>query len=129
MGWTAFAFAGVYLWTLWLPVILCAVLAILAARSADPARDVRLVEVLLLILAGGIAVQAVPLPAAIGDVLSSADRLTRQRLSLRVPSSLPLTIDRASTLWAGLIAAMTIVTFTTAVRLLHSGGIAVCGST
>jgi O-antigen ligase len=95
----------------------------MAARAADPTRDVRRVEVLLLILAGGIALQVVPLPAPIVDGLSPADRPTWQRLALRVPSALPLTIDPGSTVWAGVVAAMAIVTFVTARRLLHSGGI------
>ena len=107
---------------MWGPLFLCAILAVVAALSAPADRHTRL-DLLLAIAIAAIALQLVPLPAAIVDRISPADRATWQRIALVVPSRLPLTIDPVSTRWAALVAAMTFVSFAAARRLLQSNGV------
>ena len=66
--------------------------------------------------------QLVPLPAPVVDLVSPAARRVWERVSLWVPSSLPLTIDPRSSWWAALVGCGTIALFVAARRLLTSRG-------
>jgi len=123
LGWTTFAFAGVYLWTLWLPALLSIWLVLAARPWRRPDEDARWVERPLALIVCLVILQLVPLPAALVDVLSPAARRTWRALALAVPSWIPLSIDPRSGAWAALIAVITIVVFVSARRLLRSTGI------
>ncbi len=108
-----------------MPVLFCAGLVLAAGRAADPERDTRLVDGLLAVVAAAILVQLMPLPGAIIDTISPAARPTVERLSLRVPSILPISLAPRSTVWAAVVAGLAIGTFVAARRLLQSSGVRV----
>ena len=93
VGWTAFAFAGVYAWTLYLPAVICLWLALDGRPWAASDERSLLLDCSLALVAGALILQLIPLPAAVADALSPALRPTRERIFLRLPSWLPVTID------------------------------------
>jgi putative inorganic carbon (HCO3(-)) transporter len=123
VGWTAFAFAGVYAWTLYLPAVICLWLALDGRPWGAPDERSLLLDCSLALVAGALILQLVPLPAAVADAMSPALRPTRERIFLRLPSWLPVTIDPRSGAWAAMVGIGTLVIFLTARRLLNSSGV------
>ena len=80
---------------------------------------------IVLAIGFAIALQATPLPAPIVNAISPHAVLVHQRLTL-LPStstSMPLSIDARSTLWAGVIVLGTIALFFAARTIVASGGL------
>ena len=123
LGWTTFAFAGLYPSTLTVPALVCLLLALgyrLWSYEGDPVPG--LDRVLVLVVAV-IALQLVPLPRAIIDLISPADRAVWRQLSLAVPASLPISIDLTRTGAALLVTIGGFVFFLAARRVFASGGV------
>jgi O-antigen ligase len=123
VGWTAFAFAGVYAWTLYLPAAICLWLALDGRPWATPDERSLLLDCSLALVAGALILQLLPLPAPVVDTLSPALRPTRERVFLQLPAWLPLTIDPRSGAWAAMVGIGTLVIFLTARRLLNPSGV------
>jgi O-antigen ligase len=125
LGWTTFAFAGLYPSTLVAPAIMC-LLLVAAYRpwsyGGEPVPDLDPVLALIVL---GIALQLLPLPRVVIDHLSPADRRAWQQLSLSVPSSLPISIDLNRTGAALLTTAAAFLLFLVARRVFATGGVRV----
>ena len=80
-----------------------------------------------LVVAAGLAIvlQAIPLPAAIINILSPVAEIVRQQLALTpsIARWTPLSIDEASTLWAAVVVVGTIAVFFAARTIVASGGL------
>jgi len=80
-----------------------------------------------LVLMTGIAAvaPATPLPSAITNILSPHAAIVRHELALTPPAAawMPLSIDEASTLWAGVIVVGTIALFFAARTVVAGGGL------
>jgi len=122
LAWTTFAFAGVYLSSLIVPAILCVVLGVVclpAHVKVRPTADL----IALFAVVGVIALQLVPLPAAIVHIVSPHAAAFREQFTLSAPGAwMPLTIDRASTLWALAVVAGVAIVFLASRALLEIGG-------
>ena len=119
-----FAFAGVYLRTLILPAILCALLLAAYRPWADlSSRRAGSAEAWLALATGAVLLQLVPLPGPLGPLLSPHARDVWQRLALAVPRSLPLSVNPDATVWAALVAACALVTFMSARHVFARGGV------
>jgi O-antigen ligase len=111
VGWTTFAFGGVYAWTLPVAAALCCwiVAAARASREADP--DVIRIDWVLALIVVAIVLQLLPLPASLVDLLSPASRRIQERIDLVAPLPSTLTIDRRSTAWAALVVLLGVTPF------------------
>jgi O-antigen ligase len=102
------------------------VLLTILLRPAILAHDAsRHLDRIILMIGLAIALQATPLPATIVNAVSPHTVVVHQALTL-VPStstSMPLSIDERSTLWAGVIVLGTIALFFTARTIVTSGGL------
>lgn len=85
----------------------------------------RTLDALLLGIAVAILSQVVPLPSAIVDVVSPHETAVVEQISLipTPPVSPSLSIDRASTLWAGMIVLGAFALFFTARTIVARGGL------
>jgi O-antigen ligase len=120
---TAFLFGGSYLSSLLFPGLLC-LLLLVVNRPWVSASERRSLDLTLLLSVGVAAVQLVPLPAAIIDVVSPADRQIRQGLSLGpVVGPLPMSVDSPATAWAFAVFAGASVAFFVARRVFETGGV------
>ena len=124
VGATAFLFAGSYLSSLLFPGSLCLVLLVAYRPWADLRRPQAL-DAALLLSTGVAGLQLLPLPAAIIDAVSPADRHIRQALSLggSVNGPLPISVDPSSTVWAFAVFAGAVAVFFVARRMFEDGGI------
>jgi O-antigen ligase len=75
---------------------------------------------LMLLLA---ALQLIPLPATLADVISPHARAVWTRLVLQVPSDLPLSVDLGAGFWALMVIASTMATYACARHLFARGGV------
>jgi O-antigen ligase len=123
LGWTTFAFAGLYPSTLLFPALVCAILAIAYRPWSYAGRPIAAVDRCLLALVAGIGLQMVPLPRFLVDFLSPAARRVAEELSLAVPSSLPLSIDLERTGRALILTIGTLLVFLIARRVFATGGV------
>jgi O-antigen ligase len=105
------------------PAAACALLVAAASRARYPEPERATTDILLAAALAAALLQLVPLPWRALDIISPAARPVWQRVSLRVPPWLPLSIEPWSTAWAALVGAMVLATFVAARRLLHSHGI------
>ena len=117
-------FGGVYLWS---AVVLTAgvtVLTIWIRPGREPSGWLRLVDFSLIAILALIAIQLVPLPAALVSAISPARVAFIRAASLdgQVPPALPLTLDRGATLHAWLVTFCAIATFWSARALFGRGG-------
>jgi O-antigen ligase len=121
---STFAFAGVYLRTLILPGLLCAVLLIAYRPWAGIALRAPWDPGMWAIAAFAyVLLQLVSLPGPLVDLLSPHARDVWRHLALDVPRSLPLSISVDAGLWAALVAACTLVTFMSARHVFARGGV------
>jgi O-antigen ligase len=124
LAWTTFAFGGAYPGMLVLPAVALAGLALayrppILARGPTP-----LLDQLLLIILGVAALQAVPLPRALLDVLSpQAVSLAGVLYLAGSDGPQPITADLPATLAATLFYGAVILIFFTARQVFDSGGI------
>ena len=80
-------------------------------------------QVALACYLAGIALQLMPLPRPLIDVVSPAARATASQLLLALPPRLPLTIDRTATGITLLVNAALVVVFLAALRIFATGGV------
>ena len=124
VGWTTFAFAGLYPSLLLVPALVLGVLALAyrdwASIGARPAYDAWLAVVV-----AGIALQMVPLPRALVDFVSPGAHDAWQQLSLSVPSMVPLSIDAPRTRRALLATIAAFLVFLVGRQTFSSGGVRV----
>ena len=106
-------FGGVYLWAAVALACGVAVLGVWIRPSFAPSAPLATLDRALAALLAGIALQAVPLPAALAAVISPAAIAFHRASTLagEAPSVLPLTLDRGDTLHAWLAAAVAFATF------------------
>ena len=123
LGWTTFAFAGLYPSTLAVPAIVCVLLAIAYRLWSYGGERIPRLDVCLAAIVGAIALQLVPLPGPVIDRISPTDRRVWQQLSLSVPASLPISIDVKRTGAALLVTAAAFVLFLAARRAFATGGV------
>lgn len=102
---------------------------ILLALTVKPARtqsaDARVLDTILLAIAGFTVVQALPLPSIVVDALSPHARVVRQALTLGRSERAwsPLSIDESSTLWASAVTIGAMSLFVAARAVLAYGGL------
>lgn len=124
VAWLAFAFAGIYPWTLWGPALVSLALAAswrppLVARSHTPALD----RWALTALAAAL-VQLIPLPrAAIHLIDPAADVVAKARLLVDPGGPLPFSIDPARSAYAAALLAGAVILFVTARAVFDAGGV------
>ncbi len=137
-GWSLFAFAGAYRWTV-VPLLVGALVAALVhqPRLLTPAYR-RLDLWLLAAIVGGV-LQLVPFPRFVRDVLSPAAATVRSQLALdatHAPALRSLSLDPVATAWSLATAVACVIVFWTARHLFERSsprrvvsGIAWCGLT
>src|SRR5262249_20730502 len=123
LGWTTFAFAGLYPSTLAVPAIGCVVLALVYRLWSYGGERIPRLDACLAAIVGAIALQLVPLPRPLIDLISPADRRVWQQLSLSVPDWLPISIDPTRTEAALLVTAAAFVLFLVTRRVFATGGV------
>ena len=123
IGWTTFAFGGVYPSTLVVPALLCVGLLVAYQPWTRQDEVVGAMELAFASVLIAAIAQMVPLPAWLITILSPHDRTVWSSLSLEVPSALPLSIDLASGAWAVAVAAGTLIVFLVARRIFAKGGV------
>jgi hypothetical protein len=105
------------------PAIVCGLLAVAYRPWSYGGAAIPNLDLLLALIVALMALQLVPLPRVVIDVLSPADRRVWERLSLSVPSSLPISIDLNRTVAALLVTAAAFVLFLVARRIFGGGGV------
>ena len=123
LGWTTFAFAGLYPALLPVPLVVLGLLAIAYRPWEHDRPSIPALDAWLWIALAAIAVQLVPLPRPIIDVLSPAARPVNERLQLAVPGALPISLDTSRTVNALAAASAAIAVFLIARRIFASGGV------
>ena len=124
LGWTTFAFGGVYPSTLAIPALVA--LALLAAyrprllgRGATPRLDVW-----TLLALTAVALQTIPLPRGLIGIVSPAAIRVAAQLALRdAGGAIPLTISLADTAAALAVFAGVVAIFVTAREVFDAGGV------
>jgi O-antigen ligase len=118
-------FGGVYYWTAIILAAATVALAVWVRPAPAGAAGLRILDRALLALLAAIAVQVLPLPAALISIVSPARLAFIHQTSLtrEVPAILPLTLDPGATLHAWLAMFTACVAFWTARTLLSRGGI------
>jgi O-antigen ligase len=124
LAFTTFAFGGVYLPSL---TIACALSGVLFLAYRPWPRLTFAgrwsAEAWLAVMLALAAVQLVPLPAALIDLVSPHARAVWTRLVFGVPSSLPISTDLHAGLWALLVIASTAATYACARHVFARGGV------
>jgi O-antigen ligase/polysaccharide polymerase Wzy-like membrane protein len=105
------------------PAIVCGALAVAYRPWSYGGDAIPDLDRLLALIVALMAFQLLPLPRVVIDVLSPADRRVWERLSLSVPSSLPISIDLNRTGAALLVTAGAFTVFLVARRIFESGGV------
>jgi O-antigen ligase len=118
-------FGGVYVWAALVLAIGLTPLAVWARPSLAASGWTRVADLSLLAVLAGIAIQLIPLPAALISIVSPGRIAYARAASLdsTVPSVLSLTLDRGATSHAWIAAFCVIVTFWTARAIFSRGGI------
>ncbi len=101
IGWTLFAFAGAYRWTV-VPAMVAVCVLVVLVRPRILATPHRAIDSVLLLLLAAIGLQVVPLPTDLRDWLSpaAADLDARLRFGVARDSTATLSADVAATAWA-----------------------------
>jgi O-antigen ligase len=109
-----------------IPFELCCILWVLALRPSRTRRGpARTLEVVLAAIAAVVAMQALPLPVGIVNLISPHAVVVHRELSLdAMPRSwAPFSIDRSATLWAAVIATGSFALFLAARATFSRGGL------
>lgn len=126
LAWSLFVFAGAYPATT-VPFIAGAAVLAAAARARPVSLDTRPLDVAVLLLLAAVALQIVPMPAAIVARLSPAADSIRSALMLRPPeeagASHGLSIDPPATLYDLALAASIALLFWATRQILTDGGL------
>ena len=123
LGWTTFGFAGLYPATLTVPAAILALLALLYRPWTYRDRPPSALDVCLIVTLGAIALQLVPLPGFLLDAISPAARAVWEQRLLRVPATLPISLDPDRTWRALAAAAGSFLVFMTARKIFATGGV------
>ena len=124
LAWTTFAFGGVYPSTLAIPCLILAALVVAYRPRILGRGPTRCLDVWLLLALGAAALQTVPLPRTIVDVVSPATTRAAMALSLRdTGGALPLSIDLTDSAIAVLLFGGMVVVFFTARQIFDAGGV------
>jgi O-antigen ligase len=123
VGWTTFAFGGVYPSLLGVPAVLCLGLAAIYRPWAYPGSAGRRLSACLAVYVAAIAAQLLPLPPALTAAVSPSLRSTMGQLALALPAWLPLTIDKPATVETLVINAALMVIFVVGLRVFSTGGV------
>lgn len=101
VGWTLFAFAGAYRWTV-VPVVVVATALSIVKRPRVMAPHARVLDLALLAYIAATGLQLVPLPPWLRNALSPTARAVDGALRVGGEQSTtgPLTLDPAGTAWA-----------------------------
>lgn len=101
LGWTLFAFAGAYRWTV-VPVIVVAAALLIVRRPRVMAPHTRVLDLALVACVAATSLQLVPLPSRLRDALSPTAATVEGTLRVGGAASLggPLTLDATATAWA-----------------------------
>lgn len=125
---TLLAFGGIYAWAL--PGVLAGalLLALIAPRAPDArAPEARAVDIALLLFAGAIAAQLVPLPPTVRALLSPHAAALESRIwpdaVLRTEGWRPLSLDPSGTVQALALVAAVVLTYRAARAIFSRGGV------
>lgn len=123
-GWSLFAFAGAYRWTL-VPIMAVALVAALRTRPRVGGGPHRLFDTLVLISVTAVAAQLVPLPAIARQLLSPEGERARRSLLVEADRHLvtPFSLDPAATAWSLATAVTLLLVFWLARHTFERGGI------
>jgi O-antigen ligase len=123
-GWSLFAFAGAYRWTL-VPVMAAALVAVWRVRPRVGTGPHRLFDTLVLISVTGVAAQLVPLPAAVRQLVSPETERARDALLVGGgrPTFEALSLDPQATAWSLATAVTVLLVFWIARDTFERGGI------
>jgi hypothetical protein len=123
-GWSLFAFAGAYRWTL-VPVMAATLVAAWHVRPRVATGPHRLFDTLILITVTGAALQLVPLPAAIRRLVSPEGEQVRHALLVGAGEAAfgPLSLDPRATAWSLATALTILLVFWIARDTFERGGI------
>lgn len=123
IGWTLFAFAGAYAWTVVPAVTVTAALAV-TVRPRVLSPRWRLLDAALILGLAGVALQLLPLPPAVRDALSPAAHTVDAALSVgEVRDGGLLTRDPRATAWALTLATTLLTLFWTARTIVERHGL------
>lgn len=124
VGWSLFAFAGAYRWTL-VPIMAAVLIAALRVRPRVGAGRHRLLDILALISVTAVAGQLVPMPALVRRQLSPEGERARLSLLVEADRSLatPFSLDPAATAWSLATAVTLLLVFWVARDTFERGGI------
>src|SRR5947207_1441661 len=123
VGWTTFAFGGVYPTTILPAAIGCAALALTCRSSILQGSLTRLVDLWSLVAIGAMLLQTIPLPRAVVHAIDPASEAVRRALLLvDHGGARPLSLDVSSTLAAVLLFAGVWLFFATARAIFHDCG-------
>jgi hypothetical protein len=123
LGWTTFAFAGLYPSLLPFPAVILVLLAIIYRPWEHGRASLPALDAWLWITLAVIAIQLVPLPGPVIDVVSPAARPAQERIQLAAPDALPISLDTSRTAKALAATAAAILVFLTARRIFATGGV------
>lgn len=123
---TLLAFGGIYAWAL--PGVLAgALLLVLIAPRTPDAPEARAVDIALLVFAGAIAAQLVPLPPSLRALLSPHAAPLEGRIRpdavLRTEAWRPLSLDPSGTVQALALVAAAVLTYRAARAIFSHGGV------
>ena len=121
MGWTAFAFAGVYPSTLVVPYMLAVCLAVMYRPWRVRAWGA--LETCGVVAAAMALLQLVPLPRGVGDAISPHLRSVCTQISLSVHGALPLSIDPTAGIGGACTAIAALTVFLASAAVFESGGV------
>lgn len=128
VGWTLFAFAGAYRWTM-VPALAGALGLLVATRPRVLGRGSRLLDAAILLTLAAGALQLVPLPARWRAALSPsvADLETAIAVGVGPLRAAPLTVDPDGTAWALALAVWFAIVFWSARAIFARHGLRTAG--
>jgi O-antigen ligase len=122
------AFGGIYPWAL-LPIVIgAAILAMSAFRvPSRPSPDTWALDIAIVALVGAVALQLIPLPPSVRDLVSPAltrvETMLRPDAGLEVRGAAPLSIDPRATVQSIALLLAVALTYFAARRIFSRGGV------
>lgn len=124
LTYTAFAFGGVYSFTLLPAAALCLGLAAACRPALSLDSSARRCDIFLLLMLAAALLQVIPLPRGVIAHLSpAADRISHTTALVASPDPIPLSVNPRATILALAIAAFCVLLFLSARRLFAQGGL------